>query len=98
VGFLTIFKFSTRREQYFMLGGTLTAILAGITFPFFLMYFGQITDLFVDPATAVEKGLDILYKFLLIGSLYWVLSTVGPTQPSRRWRAGATRGRPNARG
>ena len=54
--------------------GTLTSILAGITFPFFLMYFGQITDMFNDPTTASDKGLEILYKFLIIGFLYWVLS------------------------
>jgi hypothetical protein len=29
--------------------GSLTAALAGITFPFFLMYFGQITAIFTDP-------------------------------------------------
>lgn len=58
-----------------MFGGTLAAIMAGIAFPFFLLFFGQITDLFMDKESAVDKGLDILYKFLIIGSLYWVLST-----------------------
>ena len=58
-----------------MIAGTLAAILAGLTFPFFLMYFGQITELFTDKTSAVDKGLDILQKFLVIGSLYWILST-----------------------
>jgi len=57
-----------------MAGGSLASIAAGIAFPFFLLFFGQITDLFTNPDTAVDKGLDILYKFLIIGSLYWVLS------------------------
>ena len=54
--------------------GTITSILAGVTFPFFLMYFGQITDIFTFLDTAAEKGLHIMYEFLLIGSVYWVLS------------------------
>lgn len=57
--------------------GTVTSSLAGITFPFFLMYFGQITDIFTDPATAAQKGRDIMLRFVVIGCVYWVLSSVG---------------------
>jgi hypothetical protein len=54
--------------------GTLTSILAGITFPFFLMYFGQITEIFSDRDSAADKGLKLLFRFLVIGSTYWILS------------------------
>ena len=57
-----------------MVVGTLTSILAGITFPFFLMYFGQITEIFNDRDSAADKGLDLLFRFLVIGSTYWILS------------------------
>jgi hypothetical protein len=57
-----------------MIVGTLSSILAGITFPFFLMYFGQITEMFQERESAADKGLEILYRFLLIGSTYWILS------------------------
>ena len=77
-----------------MAAGTLASIMAGITFPFFLMYFGQITSLFDDPTTATDKGLDILIKFLIIGSLYWVLSTSLINQPLQLFRAGATQVQP----
>lgn len=66
--------FSNRQDRIYMGVGTITSIMAGITFPFFLMYFGQITDMFNDVETAADKGLQILYKFLIIGVLYWVLS------------------------
>jgi len=57
-----------------MVAGTLTSILAGITFPFFLMYFGQITEIFSDRDSAADKGLNLLFRFLVIGSTYWILS------------------------
>ena len=70
--------------------GAVASILAGITFPFFLMYFGQITDIYIDPATSRDKGLQILYKFLIIGTAYWLLSNIYNIQPSPRSIAGAT--------
>lgn len=59
----------------YMAVGTFTSILAGLTFPFFLMFFGQITDLFEDKGRAVEKGFDVFTKFIIIGAGYWSLST-----------------------
>jgi hypothetical protein len=96
-GFMAIFSYSDRRDKWFMAGGTIASIMAGIAFPFFLLFFGQITDLFTDADTAVDKGLDILYKFLIIGSLYWILSiTICYFQPSLLCTAGATRARLSA--
>lgn len=54
--------------------GTITSILAGVSFPFFLMYFGQITDIFIDKEFAAEKGFNIFIKFFIIGAVYWTLS------------------------
>lgn len=70
--------------------GTVTSILAGITFPFFLMYFGQITDIFTDINTSEEKGRYILFEFLVIGSVYWILSNHQITQLLQRYTVGAT--------
>ncbi len=58
-----------------MIVGTIASILAGVTFPFFLMFFGQITDLFADKSDAVDKGFHLFTKFIIIGSVYWTLST-----------------------
>jgi hypothetical protein len=40
----------------YMIIGTITSVLAGVTFPFFLMFFGQIADLFTVKEQAVDKG------------------------------------------
>ena len=57
------------------------------------MYFGQITNLFEQKDTAVEKGAQLMYKFLLIGSIYWVLSTAISMQHLPRCTAGVIRAR-----
>lgn len=61
VTFLSIFKFSSQQDRVYMAVGTLTSILAGITFPFFLMFFGQVTDVFTDKDSAADKGLYIMF-------------------------------------
>lgn len=53
ITFLSIFRYADRTEKMYMTVGTITSILAGLTFPFFLMFFGQITDLFTDKDQAV---------------------------------------------
>lgn len=57
-----------------MIIGSITSVLAGVSFPFFLMFFGQITDLFTVKDDAVHKGFEIFIKFMVIGSVYWILS------------------------
>ncbi len=58
----------------YMAIGSITAVLAGVSFPFFLMFFGQITDLLTIREEAAEKGFEIFVKFVMIGSVYWTLS------------------------
>lgn len=57
-----------------MITGTITAALAGVSFPFFLMFFGQITGLFIEKDKAGDKGFGIFVQFVIIGSVYWILS------------------------
>ena len=91
-----MFGFSTSRERVYMGVGSLSAALAGVTFPFFLMYFGQITAIFSQPATAAEQGFQLMLKFLLIGCVYWVLSTTRSMQLLVRSAAGASPAPPRA--
>jgi len=41
-------RFANADERRYMIAGAVSATLAGITFPFFLMFFGQITNIFSD--------------------------------------------------
>jgi hypothetical protein len=59
-----------------MIVGTIASILAGVAFPFFLMFFGQITDIFTEKELAVDKGFNIFTKFIIIGTVYWSLSNL----------------------
>jgi hypothetical protein len=74
VTFLSIFRYCNSTEKTYMITGTITAVLAGVSFPFFLMFFGQITGLFTVKDKAGEKGFGIFVQFVIIGSVYWILS------------------------
>ena len=75
-----------------MIIGTIASILSGITFPLFLMFFGQITDLLTDKSTSESKGIQIGIKFIIIGAAYWLLSTLSNIQPLLPSIAGVIRG------
>jgi hypothetical protein len=41
-------QFANPTERIYMIAGTTSAALAGIVFPFFLMFFGEITNIFTE--------------------------------------------------
>ncbi|CAM5998957.1 unnamed protein product [Sphagnum balticum] len=56
--------------------GTFASLASGATFPFFIYYFGDITKIFLEKETAVQKGWEFCMKFAIIGGATW-LSTAG---------------------
>ena len=68
-------RFANADERRYMIAGAVSATLAGITFPFFVMFFGQITNIFSDVDHAAQKGFNIMVKFVVLGSIYWIFGT-----------------------
>ncbi|CAF3161370.1 unnamed protein product [Rotaria sp. Silwood2] len=46
VGFLSLFRFATQREFFYMIIGTIAALAHGAAFPLMLLVFGNLTDIF----------------------------------------------------
>jgi ATP-binding cassette, subfamily B (MDR/TAP), member 1 len=53
--------------------GTLGAIVSGAVFPFFLLFFADITVIFREEnrSVATSKGWELCWKFFIIGGATW---------------------------
>jgi hypothetical protein len=61
-----------------MVVGTIWAIISGAVFPYFLIFFADITTIFNDDnrSTAAARGWELCWKFFIIGGITWVASTL----------------------
>ena len=62
-----------------LLVGSLAAIVSGAVFPFFLIFFSDITTIFAEynREHAIHNGFDLFWKFIIIGSVTWLGHGVG---------------------
>lgn len=59
-----------------LLVGTLAAIAAGTSFPFFMIFFGDISTVFIDinRTHAAHDAFEVTLKFFIIGLVTWAVS------------------------
>ena len=59
-----------------MLFGSICAMLAGASTPFFVIFFGDISAIFLENNRpyAEEQAREVMYKFMVIGAATWFLS------------------------
>ena len=76
VSFFSLLRFADKLDKTFMIVGTLAAMGAGAAMPFFMIFFGQISTIFIDgnQEHAVEQSLEIMVKFFILGGATWFLS------------------------
>nr|AOQ25828.1 ABC transporter B family member 1 [Moneuplotes crassus] len=77
VGFFEMFKFSTFKIKIYLVLGIISAILAGIAMPLFVIFIEELYNSF-DPDTSVKTTYDNCFKILLyliyIGIGLWFVS------------------------
>jgi hypothetical protein len=56
--------------------GTLASIATGTAFPFFMIYFGDISTVFIDQnrSHAAKDAFEVTLKFFIIGLVTWGVS------------------------
>jgi hypothetical protein len=72
--FFSLFKYTTGPEKVKLVIGSLSAIAAGGVFPFFLLFFADITTVFDERYRdeSASKGWVMCYKFFIVGGLTWI--------------------------
>jgi hypothetical protein len=75
---LALFSYTTPAEKVKLLIGSVAALISGATFPFFLLFFADITTIFDERNRdhAIAGGWELCWKFLLIGGVIWVSRTL----------------------
>jgi hypothetical protein len=73
VSFLTLFKYSDRKDKILMFFGSITSMGAGVAMPIFMIFFSKLADVF-NGDNRTEKSLEIAIMFFIIGGGLWLLS------------------------
>lgn len=73
---LSLFKHADGKDKIQLFFGTICALAVGCSFPFFMIFFGDIIDIFFDVnrSRSAELAFDVTKKFFIIGGATWVLS------------------------
>lgn len=76
VSFLGLFKYSDGFDKFLMIFGSLTAMGGGAAMPFFMIFFSEISTIFIEEnrAEAEAKGREVAVKFFILGGATWILS------------------------
>lgn len=48
VSFTSLFRYADRKDKLYMFFGSISALLAGASMPFFVIFFGDISTIFID--------------------------------------------------
>lgn len=72
--FFSLFHFTTPSEKIKLIIGSLSALAAGAAFPFFLIFFADITTIFDERYRdqSAQKGWELCYKFFIVGGVTWL--------------------------
>lgn len=76
VSFFRLFKYADSKDKLMLFIGTLAAVAAGTAFPFFMIFFGDISTVFIDSnrSHAARDAFDVTVKFFIIGLVTWGVS------------------------
>jgi hypothetical protein len=75
--FMALFTYTTLGEKLLLVIGSLSAVISGAVFPFFLLFFADITVIFNEKERdqAEARGWELCWKFLIIGGVTWLSRT-----------------------
>ncbi len=75
---LSLFKYADTKDKIHLFFGVVCALAAGCSFPFFMIFFGDIVTVFFDfnRPHAAELAFEVTKKFFIIGGATWFLSTI----------------------
>jgi ATP-binding cassette subfamily B (MDR/TAP) protein 1 len=78
VSILGLFRYADRTDKIHLVVGTICSIAAGCSFPFFMIFFGDILPVFLEPNRdhAASSAFDVALKFFIIGGATWILSNI----------------------
>ena len=77
VSFFALFRYADSTDKLQIFIGTICALGVGTSFPFFMIFFGDILAVFVETARekAAANAFEVTIKFVIIGGITWLLST-----------------------
>lgn len=75
---LSLFKYADGKDKFYLVLGTLCALATGCSFPFFMIFFGDILPVFLDinRERSTEMAFEVTLKFFIIGGATWLLSKI----------------------
>ena len=75
--FFSLFRYTNSVQKLQLIFGTISAIAAGAAFPFFLLFFADITTIFDERNRdeAASQGWILCLKFFIVGGVTWITRT-----------------------
>ena len=73
---MALFKHADGKDKIQLVIGTICALATGCSFPFFMIFFGDILPVFFDVnrERSTEMAFEVTIKFFIIGGATWFLS------------------------
>lgn len=69
-----MFRFTTTLEKIKLVIGCIAALVSGGVFPFFLLFFADITTVYDENHRdeSAQRGWDLCVKFFYVGAATWI--------------------------
>jgi len=73
VSVFSLFRYADTKDKIYLFVGTISALITGCSFPFFMIFFGDILPVFYEKNRfqSAELALQVGIKFFIIGGATW---------------------------
>ena len=78
VSLFALFRYADTKDKIHLFFGVICSLATGCSFPFFMIFFGDILPIFYEPNRdhATELAFKVTIKFFIIGAATWFLSNL----------------------